>query len=251
MFHPAANLDDAGRLELLQRRVHGKVLLRRIYEETYRRFALGLARCPKSGTALEIGSGPGFLKDFIPEVLSADIIPYDGLDLVLDAARLPFCDSSLRALFLLNVFHHLRDPASFLQEAQRALQPGGRIFLVDQYLGWLSTPVYRWLHHEPFNPKALDWAFQSQGPLTGANGALAWIVFERDKQRLKALVPYLRIERYEPILPLSYWLAGGLQAWTLVPGWAAGAALALDHLLITLAPRLASFVAIEIVKLPG
>ena len=242
-------LDDPARVRQLRELLGRKRFLRSLYEDFYRRFAAGLRLCPEKGLILELGSGAGFLKEFIAEVKTTDILPYDGIDLVVDAARMPFEDGSLRAICMLNVFHHLPDVEKFLLEAQRCLAPGGRVLMVDQYPGFISGPIYRHLHHERFDPDAETWSFASSGPLSGANGALAWIVFERDRARREALTPRLRLERYETSLPLSYWLAGGLKSWSLVPNWAAGSVKCLDALLLRLSPRFGSFVEIELVKL--
>ncbi|MBK8443443.1 MAG: hypothetical protein IPL35_08515 [Sphingobacteriales bacterium] len=39
---------------------------------------------------------------------------------------------------------------------------------------------YQNFHHEPFQPEAASWEIPSTGPLSGANGALPWIIFKRD-----------------------------------------------------------------------
>ncbi len=242
------NRDDPAREAGLRALIAAKPALRRWYTDVYERFAARLAACPAGGTVLELGSGPGFIKDVIPEAVTSDVIPYPGVDLVADAAKLPFPDRTLRAVILLNVFHHLPDAAAFLREAQRCLAPGGRVLILDQHRGWISEPILRWAHHETYDPAARDWAFASVGPLSGANGALAWIVFERDRARLASVVPGLHLERHRPVYPLSYWLAGGLKSWSLLPGAAFGAARAVDGALAAVLPRLGSFVEIDLVR---
>jgi hypothetical protein len=39
------------------------------------------------------------------------------------------------------------------------------------------------------NPDAADWSFPAVGPLSGANGALPWILFERDRARFEREFP--------------------------------------------------------------
>jgi SAM-dependent methyltransferase len=184
----------------------------------------------------------------VPEALTSDVLPYAGVDRVLDATRLPFADGELRAILMLNVLHHIADVEAFFGEAQRCLRRGGRVFLVDQNLGWISTPILRWLHHEPCDPQAREWAFASQGPLSGANGALAWIVFERDRARFEARFPQLAIASVRTHSPLRYFLAGGLKPWSLLPGAAFPLASALDRALTRLSPRLGSFLDVELVR---
>jgi len=240
-------LDDPGRLPRLKARIARKAALRRLYEEAYGKYAACLARCPPRGVVLELGTGAGFAARRIPGLITSDVLRYDGLDLVADGTFLPFADGSLRLVCMLNVFHHIPDAAAFLSEVQRCLVPGGRLFLVDQHPGLISSPVLRYLHHEPFRPDA-DWRFAGTGPLSGANGALAWIVFVRDRDRFRAAFPGLELVLYAPHTPLRYWLAGGLKGWSLLPGWAFAAATRLDALLVRASPRFGSFVDIELVR---
>ena len=251
MSNELAQLDDPGRIVELRELLRRKRFLREIYEGVYRRFAEGVRRCPPGGLVVELGSGAGFIKDFIPEAKSTDILPYTGVDLVVDAAHMPFPDESLSAVCMINVFHHLPDVERFLLEAQRCLLPGGRVFMLDQHPGWLGAFIFKHLHHEPFDMNAADWSFASTGPLSGANGALAWIVFRRDLARLKERVPRLELVSYAPVLPLSYWLAGGLKSWTLVPGWASALPRLLDRLLLFLSPEFGTYVEIELMKTPS
>jgi len=225
-----------------------KPALRKLYLEVYQKFARCLLQCPSDGIVLELGSGAGFLKEVIPEVMTSDLLDYPGLDLKVDATKMPFPDSSIRAIFMVNVFHHLPDAAAFLKEADRCLKPGGRIFIVDQHLGVISYPVLKYLHHEPMDRDSKDWTFQTTGPLSGANGALAWMVFKRDLKRFKREFPGLKIVRNEPHTPLRYWWVGGLKSWSLLPGFAFKFATVLDQLLSRITSRLCSFIDIELVK---
>ena len=75
------------------------------------------------------------------------------------------------------------------------------------------------LHHEPFVASAKGWSFASGGPLSGANGALPWIVFERDRSIFENEFPEFEIERVDPFLPLRYLLSGGVGMRSLMPGF--------------------------------
>ena len=242
------SIDDPSRSCELQTLIGRKRSLRAWYEEVYRRYADCLRRSPDKGRALEIGSGAGFVKQILPEIVTTDVLPYSTVELVLDAARIPLADCSLRMIGMLNVFHHLPDVVAFLSEAERTLVPGGRLLIVDQYPGWLGHLVYRYLHHEHYDPGAVEWQFESSGPLSGANGALAWMVFIRDRLRFERTFPQLRLEQIRTHTPLRYWLAGGLKSWSLLPGWSFPAATRFDHLLTRAFPNSASFMDIELVK---
>lgn len=241
-------LDDPARHQEIRDIIRRKPSLRLYYSEVYRKYRESLARCPKEGIALELGSGCGFAKEEIPGIVTSDVIPYPGVDRVIDGTRMELPDSSLRFLCMQNVLHHIPDAEAFFREASRCLLPGGRIFIVDQYAGWPSRWIYKYAHHEPFHPEADDWKFASQGPLSDANGALAGIIFERDREKFSRLFPKLELVRYSPHTPLRYWLTGGLKSWSALPGWAFPAATALDSALARLSPKFASFVDIELVR---
>lgn len=241
-------LDSPERVENLRDTIHRKPVLKKFYEDVYARYAQCIANTPEGGLVVELGSGGGFAKSVISKIITTDILPYEGIDQVVDAMKMPFASGSLRALCLLNVFHHIPNVEAFLFEAERCLIPGGRILIVDQHYGWISGLILKHAHHEPFHPKASQWAFDTSGPLSGANGALAWIVFERDKNKLVTRFPNLEVEKYTPHTPLTYWLAGGLKSWSLIPNFAYRAATWLDRILLRVSPQFGSFVDIEIVK---
>lgn len=240
-------LDDPSRIDTLRHIIKKKRSLKLFYEEIYLGYACCLERCPP-GTALELGSGGGFVKEVIPRMVTSDILPYEGLDTVVDATALPFPDDTLALICMLNVFHHIPNVPRFLDEARRCLVRGGRILMIDQHPGWISTPILKYCHHESFDPRARDWTFESSGPLSGANGSLAWIVFQRDYQTFQALFPNLILQRYEPCYPLRYWLIGGLKSWTLMPPLLYRPIAFLEHFLLRLSRRFGSFVEIELVK---
>jgi SAM-dependent methyltransferase len=248
---PAAQLDDPVRILAIRTTVKRKKSLFMFYAETYTRFQRCIARVAGGdGLILELGSGGGFAQEMIPGLISSDVISYPGVDQVVDASKLPFGDETLKAILLFNVFHHIPDVEAFLSEAKRCLKPGGRILIVDQYRGWISQLVLKYFHHEEYDTGTRSWKFKSRGPLSGANGALAWIVFFRDRKIFEQKFPELEIALIHPHSPLRYWLTGGLKSWSLLPpalyefvGW-------VDRVLVRVAPSLASFVDVELVRKP-
>lgn len=254
MSPPAANphsvnpLDDPSRGSEIAQTIRRKFSLRMLYEETYARYQDVLNQCPADGLAIELGAGAGFVKQVIPEITTADVLPYDTVDLVFDAMQMPFADASVRFIGMLNVFHHIPNVAAFLSECERCLKPGGRVLIVDQFPGFISRWIFRYAHHEPWTPDALDWSFPSTGPLSGANGALASIVFLRDRPRFEREYPRLELVRTRPHTPMRYWLSGGLKSWNLIPSWLWKPACLLDRTLEACSPRWGSFMDIELVR---
>lgn len=203
------NLDDPARHAELRPLIQKKASLNRYYLEVYRKYRECLTRCPKEGLILELGSGCGFVKSVIPEAVTSDVIPYPGIDQVIDATKMDLPDASVRLICMWNVLHHIPDPEAFFREANRCLVPGGRVFIVDQYAGWLSSPIYKHFHHEPFDDTTKEWRFASSGPLSGANGALAGIFFAAIEKRLKNFFPDLW---WRPTAPTRPYATGSLVA---------------------------------------
>ena len=80
-------------------------------------------RTPEFGLILELGSGGGFAKDVITEIVTSDTLPYKGIDRVIDAANMPFTDESVRAICMNNVFHHIPDVEASCARRAVALFP--------------------------------------------------------------------------------------------------------------------------------
>jgi len=198
--------------------LRAKPFLRRVYRDWYERILEALPA--GDGRVLEIGSGAAFLKEMLPSLLTSEIVAWEGVSLVADARSLPFRAGSLRAIVMTNVFHHFPDSRAFLREAGRGVRPGGVLAMVEPWVTAWSRFVYGRLHREPFEPAAAAWEFPSSGPLSGANGALPWIVFERDRSAFEREFPEWAIERVEPFMPISYLLAGGMAYRGLMPGFA-------------------------------
>ncbi|MDR0466960.1 MAG: class I SAM-dependent methyltransferase [Deltaproteobacteria bacterium] len=222
LAHPQARglAPDAPRTTELRRAIiRNKKFLYRIYEEWYGELIAAVPApntCP--GRVLELGSGGGFLKDMLPECITSDVLLCNGVDMALDARSLPFADGSLRAILMVNVFHHIPESAAFLREASRVLAPGGVVAMWEPWNTPWSRVMNMHLHSEPFVPEAADWSFSSPGPLSEANGAMPWIVFERDKARFAEDFPALRLETLRLDYPCSYLVAGGVSMRALAPG---------------------------------
>lgn len=243
-----SELDNCNRAKNIRTRIQSKDVLFRLYHEFYYRYLDCLKRCPENGVSLEIGSGAGFLKDMAPDVVTTDILPYETVDMVMDASKMPFRDSSIKSIFMLNTLHHIPDSKAFFNELVRCLKPGGRVLVIDQYHGWFSKLIFKYIHHEPYDHKTLSWNFKTSGPLSGANGALCWVIFYRDRTLFEKLYPSLKIVDLTPNTPLRYWLSGGLKWWCLLPCSLFGVSTKLDNWLSEKFPGTSSFVEVELVK---
>jgi hypothetical protein len=109
------------------------------------------------------------------------------------------------------------DVRSFFAEASRCLRPGGKILMIEPWVTPWSRFINTHFHHEPFRPDAADWSFPSTGPLSGANGAIPWMVFARDRDKFELEFPRLAIEQIRPFLPFRYLISGGVGMRSLMP----------------------------------
>ena len=113
--------------------------------------------------------------------------------------------------------------------------------MIEPWVTWWSRIVYEHLHHEPFDPEAEAWSFATEGPLSGANGALPWILFVRDRGKFEKHFPQLRIEEVRPFLPFRYLVSGGVGMRNLMPGFTHRAWAAAENLLGWQMSRLGMF----------
>lgn len=196
-----------------------KPLLRRLYQEYYRRLVDMLPL--KATRVVELGGGSGNLKGSIPTVISTDLVFCSWLDAALDAQAMPFTENRIDAFVGVDVLHHIEHPLRFFREAERCLCPGGRILLVDPFVSPLSYVVFKLFHSEPLNmsqdffgaPSA-NGAFPKDS--WDANLAMATVLFWRERAAFQSLFPRLRIihlETFDWVWPLS----GGFSYPALVP----------------------------------
>lgn len=164
----------------------------------------------KSGLVVEMGAGSSFLHEHVPNLVRSNIIYIKENDIVFSAFALPFKDSSLGNIVLINVLHHLQDPLTFFKEAERVLKPGGRVLISDPYTSLLSYPVWHYLH--PENCEKENIGFNNTGeinPMIDANSATATNMFCVKDSPLAEHCNYLRPVKVELHSKFLYWIAGG------------------------------------------
>jgi SAM-dependent methyltransferase len=247
LAEPATAGLDLDAVETTSRRralIESKRFLRQVYVEWYA--MIGDALPPVGGPLLEIGSGGGFLASTIRGVITSDLLPIPGVDVILDAAHLPFGNGSLRGVAMTNVLHHIPDVRQFLSEVMRCTKPGGVLVMIEPWVTPWSRWVYGSLHHEPFDPQATAWSVAAGRPLSAANGALPWIVFERDRRQFEREFQALQVMSIRPIMPLRYLLSGGVSMRALAPVWTFPVWRWIDDRLAQLLPGTAMFARIVV-----
>jgi SAM-dependent methyltransferase len=196
-----------------------KPVLRRIYNEEF--FSRLLAYKVPGGVSIEIGGGPGFLRELIPEVISTDLIRVPGLQASVDAQRLPFKSGSVSNILGQDVLHHLASPMRFLKETERVLRPGGRLILVEPWVTPFSYVIYRYLHQEDCDlsaqPLDIEKGHLSKMAFEG-NQAIPYLLFSKKYvTRTMEMVPSLRVVVLEKFCLFAYLLSFGFKRLNLLP----------------------------------
>lgn len=233
------DIDDPLTTALRQRIVKRKRFLNSIYNEWYALVSAALP--PPPGPVLEVGTGAGFFGEFIPGLITSDIMHCPGVRVVLDGLQLPFTDASLRAIVMTDVLHHLPDQRRVFREAARCVWPGGVVSMIEPWVTPWSKFVHAMLHAEPFEPQSAEWGFPPKGPLSGANGALPWILFRRDVDQFHREFPQWRVETVRPFMPFRYIVSGGVTMRGFMPHATFGAWRRFEGLLHPLRNQLAIF----------
>lgn len=239
-------LDDPRRTLHHKQIIHSKPFLKRLYIEWYLHLKSWTEDLPE-GKLIELGSGGGFMKEVIPQVLTSDIMEFDSNDLTFNALDMPFDDNSIAAFLMVDVFHHVPDSQVFLSEMMRCLKPGGLIIMSEPCTTWWSKFIFKNFHHEPFNEKG-GWNIPGSGPMSDANGALPWIVFERDQNKLFKRFPKLKIVQLKKHTALRYLLSGGVSMKQLVPNWSFTTLRTFEKVVKAIVPGFAMFQYIVIEK---
>jgi SAM-dependent methyltransferase len=228
-------VDDAARLDVHAAVLRGKPMLEAVFRECHDAFMQRDARYfgDTPGERIELGAGVAPVRDTYPDVLATDVVPGKGLDRVLDAQALDLPDAGVRALFGQNCFHHFPDPARFLAEAERVVRPGGGVILIEPYHGPVASVLYKRLFaSEDFDKRMPGWTTAATGPMTGANQALSYIVFRRDRAEFERRFPGLELVSEEPLGNyIRYLASGGLNFRQIAPTRAAGLLARVERLL--------------------
>lgn len=231
---------------------HGSIIkkkkfLKKIYEDWYSLFLNEIPVLPE-GKLVELGSGGGFLKELNPDILCSDVIKLPGNDLTFSALEMPFEENSLGGIFMVDTMHHIPDSKIFFEESLRVLAKGGKILMIEPANTLWGRFIYKNFHHEPFETTA-GWTIPSSGPLSGANGALPWIVLIRDNEKFKTLFPDLKIELIKYMDPFGYLISGGVSHKQFLPDFMLGTVRFFDKLLPQISKHFSMFMFIKITKI--
>ena len=176
--------------------------------------------CQLPGVKLEVGSGMGNIKKFIPDCMTSDLFPNPWLDRVESIYGLNFSEESVSHLILFDVWHHLEYPANALEEAKRVLVPGGRLILMEPAMSVLGRMVYGRCHHEPvgfeipLSARIADMTQPDSNRYFAAQSSAHRIFKNRE---LPALLEGWKMESLQQITSFAYWGTGGFSGPRLYP----------------------------------
>jgi len=240
------DLDDPATTLLHSEIVRKKLFLRRLYIDFYKQFEKAVTE-PEKRVLVELGSGGGFIKEVIDNVITSDILEVPNVDRVFSAINMPFEETSVDAFFMFDVLHHITDPRAFLTEALRCLKLNGKIVMIEPANTLWSSFIYKNFHHELFDTQA-SWELQEIGPVSHGNSAIPWIIFSRDRQVFEREFPSLRVVRIFNHTPLRYLLSGGLTWRQMVPSFMYSFIKAIEYIFSPLRNYLGMFQTIELEK---
>tara|TARA_B100000965_G_scaffold338843_1_gene306219 strand:- start:232 stop:1017 length:786 start_codon:yes stop_codon:yes gene_type:complete len=214
------DIDSPERIDIHRNIINSKPIMKEVFTEIHNLFlSLDKKYFSAYGDQIELGAGAFPIKETHQNVISSDVVEGKYIDIVLDALNMNLKSSSVRSLFAQNVFHHFSDPEKFFDEANRVLALNGGIIILDPYYGLASSLTYPYISpNETFNKKQKTWISDHVGPMRGANQALSYIIFKRDKEIFNKKYPNFEIV-YQGTLNnyLRYFLSGGLNFKQLIP----------------------------------
>ena len=240
------DLDDPATTQLHREMIQAKPFLKRLYLDFYRELTEAISE-PENKVLVELGSGGGFIKEVIGNIITSDVLDLPNVDKVFSAAEVPFPERSVDAFLMFDALHHIAEPRAFFRETCRCLKKGGKVVMIEPANTTFSRFIYRNFHHETFEPEA-DWAPVRSGPLSRANGAIPWIIFWRDRKLFEMEFPSLKIIRLHNHTPFRYLLSGGLTLRQLVPSFSYPFVKAVEYVLSPLNDLLGMFQTIELEK---
>jgi SAM-dependent methyltransferase len=228
------DVDGVSRLDLHRKMLAKKRMLRDVFTEFHHLFKkLDQQFFSSKGAEVELGAGISPMRDSYPNVLATDIVDAPHLDRVINAEAMDLADNSVRTFYGQNCFHHFPHPDKFLFELERVLIPGGGAILLEPYYGPFASFLFKRLFRtEGFDKAFPSWETPVEGPMNGANQALSYIVFVRDRAELERKHPSLKIVHEQRAGNyLKYVISGGLNFRQLLPDSMTGTVSFIEKLL--------------------
>tara|TARA_B100000029_G_scaffold144731_1_gene139937 strand:+ start:119 stop:940 length:822 start_codon:yes stop_codon:yes gene_type:complete len=217
---PGQPLDDLDALKGRLKKKLGKLyyshfrpLLAPAYPFRLRRY---LAKYADPATRLVIDLGSGNYRVH-PDVFTVDIVQYENVDMVCDATRLPFRDSSIDLVTTSHVLEHAPSPETMISEIMRITRPGGFGVHVVPFLYPFHASPDDYQRYTNVGMARLfpGWAVKDQVPTAGPfslfNAVVAELfstVLSRNNGKMKAIIYLLVAAILSPVKYLDVLFCG-------------------------------------------
>ncbi|MBR1121090.1 methyltransferase domain-containing protein [Bradyrhizobium lablabi] len=126
-----------------------------------------------------VGKGAeGLYRDPDIELIGTDVYASSCTDLLCDAHKLPFEDSTFDGVWVQAVLEHVLDPHIVVSEIHRVLRKDGLIYAETPFMQQVHERAYDFTR---FTPSGHRWLFRrfeeiAAGPVTGPGVALVWSI---------------------------------------------------------------------------
>ena len=164
---------------------------------------------------IEVGSGAGFLKDFIKNknLKLTDLGNDEHLDFKnIDAQKTSFEDGSFDFVIASNMIHHIPYPIRFFKEMNRILKTDGKLIIFESYASIIFQLVTIIMKHEGYDFTLNVWdekeAKSDENNAWHGNVAVPHLIFDDKKKFDDNLGNFFKIE-YEKLTECFIFLNSG------------------------------------------
>ena len=170
---------------------------------------------------IEVGSGAGFIKDFIKNknLKLTDLGDDDHLDFKkIDAQNTGFEKESFDYVIASNMIHHIPFPIKFFREMNRILKKDGKLIIFESYCSIIFQLVTMIMKHEGFDFTLDVWdednAKSDENNAWHGNIAVPHLIFDDKKKFNEKLGDLFNIEHEELTECLIFLNSGGVTSKT-------------------------------------
>ena len=169
----------------------------------------------KEDVGIEVGSGAGFLKDFIhnKNLKLTDLGSDEHLDFKnIDAQDTGFTSESFDFVIASNMIHHIPYPLKFFKEINRILKKGGKLIIFESYCSIVFQLITIIMKHEGFDFTVNVWnekkSSSDEYNAWHGNIAVPHLIFDDKENFQKNLGNLFKIE-YEKLSECLIFLNSG------------------------------------------
>lgn len=168
-----------------------------------------------SDNGIEVGSGAGFLKDYIynKNLKLTDLSDDEHLDIKnIDAQRTNFTNESFNYVIASNMIHHIPYPIKFFNEMHRILKKNGKLIIFESYCSLIFQLATLIMKHEGFDFTLDVWDEKSpksdEKDNWAGNIAVPHLIFD-DKKKFQSNLGHLFSIEFEELTECFIFLNSG------------------------------------------